>query len=592
MLVGTSTIADVLFTNGEINQEQYNQIKFEAANSRKNPDSIIIEKNIASEVQITKARSMLYGIPFIDLQKVTIDKTVLALIDPTVAKSYKAIPFAKSERGIDVAMSNPLDIQGIRFLEAKLGTRINAYIASNSQIEFYLTEGFVKQIDSSVSELTKQAVDESIEVVDVGNETTDVSMDSSLLQSAPVAKILNLILDASIKYGASDIHIEPQKDKLRVRYRINGILEEKISLPLQIAPALISRIKILAKLKIDEKRIPQDGRFQIKGHQKEVDLRISSLPTVYGEKIVIRLLRKAEGIISVEDTGLRGKALAVFKNAIKTTNGIILVTGPTGSGKTSTLATVLNTINNPKVNIVTLEDPVEIKIDGINQVQINNDAGLTFATGLRSFLRQDPNIIMVGEIRDEETARLAIQAALTGHLVFSTLHTNNSAGALPRLIDMGIEPYLIASTVTLVVAQRLVRKLCTHCREVMDANDDILLDIKRILSTNKDFNLEAVIKRQNGITGEGEPNNSLPSLKYCKSKGCSECDDTGYKGRFAIFEVLSVTEKTGQLIMQHRSSEEIENSAIEDGMLTMIQDGYYKVLEGLTTFEEVLRVIR
>ena len=384
------------------------------------------------------------------------------------------------------------------------------------------------------------------------------------------------------------------RDRLRFRYRINGILVEKLAIPMSFAPSVVSRIKIMSKLKIDEKRIPQDGRFALKIGDTEVDVRVSTLPINYGEKIVMRLLKKTGGIAKLDQSGLRGMAYKSYMEALKATSGIILITGPTGSGKTQTLASSLSLVNSERVNIVTLEDPIEIVVDGINQVQVNNDAGLTFASGLRSFLRQDPNIIMVGEIRDQETARLATQAALTGHLVFSTIHTNSAAGALPRLLDMGIETFLIASTVDTIVAQRLVRVLCNDCKTVVPAADSVKIDIKRILQGVHEFDIDKYIERSaqsaaaHNVALQADPN----KLYLYQQVGCTKCNNTGYTGRIGIFEVLKVTQKISQLILQQRSAEDIEKCAKDDGMLTMIQDGYCKVLDGLTTIEEVLRVIK
>jgi type II secretory ATPase GspE/PulE/Tfp pilus assembly ATPase PilB-like protein len=362
------------------------------------------------------------------------------------------------------------------------------------------------------------------------------------------------------------------EDRTRVRYRIDGILHEKLILPKKIHDSLISRIKILSDMKIDEKRIPQDGRFNFQTDDEEVDLRVSSLPTAHGEKIVMRLLKKTSEVPTMTELGLRGRALANLEEAISRPHGIVLVTGPTGSGKTTTLYAVLSKITSVKVNIVTLEDPVEYQIAGVNQVQINPQAGLTFASGLRSFLRQDPNIIMVGEIRDEETAELAIQASLTGHLVFSTLHTNSAAGALPRLLDMHAEPYLLASTITAIVAQRVVRKICPSCKAPYVPVPEVVADMKRVLG--KLWTVDE----------------SKQAAQLYKGQGCNTCGGSGYKGRVGIFEVLPVSEKVGRLILEHSPAGDIENQAVSEGMITMKQDGYLKVVEGVTTIEEVLRV--
>jgi len=392
------------------------------------------------------------------------------------------------------------------------------------------------------------------------------------LQQAPIAKIVSTILDFSVKGRASDIHIEPEENRTKVRYRIDGILQEKLSLPKTIHEALVSRIKILSEMKIDEKRIPQDGRFTFKSKNDEVDLRVSTLPTVFGEKVVMRLLKKTGGIPSLTELGFGGPQLKELEEAITKPYGIILITGPTGSGKTTTLYSILSRLNKPTVNIVTLEDPVEYQIAGINQVQINAQAGLTFATGLRAFLRQDPNIILVGEVRDKETTQLAIQAALTGHLVFSTLHTNNAATAIPRLIDLGAESFLIASVLTAILAQRISRKICPYCKITYQASPEVTANIKAVLG-----HLFPKKYESNPIT-------------LSKGKGCHECNQTGYLGRVAIFEILKVTTAINQHILHQESAEEIEKTAKKEGFIKMVEDGYLKVLDGVTTMEEVLRV--
>ena len=370
---------------------------------------------------------------------------------------------------------------------------------------------------------------------------------------------------------ASDIHIEPLENETRIRYRIDGILHEKLILPRRIHDAIVSRIKILGNMKIDEKRLPQDARFNFKAGGEDLDLRLSTMPTSYGEKVVMRLLKKTGGVPSLPELGLRGKALHNLDQNILRPHGIILICGPTGSGKTTTLYSILSKLNSTKVNIMTLEDPIEYQIPGVNQVQVNTQAGLTFASGLRSFLRQDPNIIMVGEIRDAETTDLAIQASLTGHLVFSTLHTNDASGALPRLLDMHAEPYLIASTVTCVVGQRVVRRVCPTCKVPKAATAEVIVKLKGILNNFYDFE-----KNQ--------------KLTLYVGKGCKECNNTGYLGRIGIFEVLIVSEKITRMILIRETSQEIANQSIAEGMITMKQDGFLKVIEGITTIEEVLRV--
>src|SRR5260221_621354 len=393
-----------------------------------------------------------------------------------------------------------------------------------------------------------------------------------IIKEAPIAKIVSTILEYAVNSRASDVHIEPMDDRMRVRYRIDGILYERLTLPKTVQEAVISRIKILSEMKIDEHRSPQDGRFNFKVDDKEVDLRISVLPTSFGEKIEMRLLRKSGGVPSLEELGLTGASLRNLETAMLRPHGIIIVVGPTGSGKTTTLYSVLNKLNTTRVNIVSLEDPVEYEMPGINQVQINDAVGLTFAAGLRSFLRQDPNIILVGEIRDKETTDLAIQAALTGHLVFSTLHTSDAAGVLPRLLDLGAENFLLASTMNAAVGQRIVRKICATCKETYTPAAKIIEEMKLVL-------------------GPLFPPNLLnTNIQLYKGKGCEKCGDSGYLGRVGIFEVLPISEKIGKLILEHPDADSISKESIAEGMITMKQDGYLKVLSGVTTIEEVLRV--
>jgi type IV pilus assembly protein PilB len=469
-------------------------------------------------------------------------------------------------------MANPLDLQSIAFLEAKSKYKIKPYLTIASELTSEIERRYAQSLSAEVSEVLKESQEGEI-----NKRILDVERIGDVIREAPIAKIVATVLEFAVKSRASDVHIEPLEDRTRVRYRIDGILQEKLILPRKVHEAVVSRIKILSDLKIDERRMPQDGRFSFRDGEQEVDLRVSTLPTVDGEKVVMRLLRKSSNVPTLAELGIRGKALTQIEEAIRVPHGIVLITGPTGSGKTTTLYSLLHMLNTPKVNIVTLEDPVEYQIDGINQVQINTKAGLTFATGLRSFLRQDPNIIMVGEIRDNETADLAIQASLTGHLVFSTLHTNSSSGALPRLLDMHAEPFLLASSMTCVMAQRVVRKICDHCKESYVPPEEVIVTMKEALGPLYESFLQT---------------HNLTAPVLWRGKKCKECGETGYLGRAGIFEVLSVSEKIGKLILERAPAIEIEKTAAADGMLLMFQDGYIKALEGMTTLEEVLRVAR
>jgi type IV pilus assembly protein PilB len=559
-------IADILATKGILNEEGLKQIRLEQANTGKSVKEIIVEKNLANEEEIAKAEGELWRIPFVSLAEVAFSPQALGLIPQPVAEEYNLIPFnydaAKNE--LSVAMENPLDLEVIDFISRKSKAKIKPFITSPSQIRNAIVSNYGQSLVAEVKAALGEVGVKPSEI-----QPSEAIRPGEVIREEKIAKVVNAVLEFAIKARASDIHIEPQEERTRVRYRIDGILHEKLTLPKTIHDAVVSRIKILSGLRIDEKRVPQDGRFNFKAGEQEVDLRISTLPTVYGEKVVMRLLKKSGGVPDLPELGLRGRALKNLEDAILRPHGIIIVCGPTGSGKTTTLYSVLSRINTPKVNIVTLEDPVEYQIPGVNQVQVNPAAGLTFASGMRSFLRQDPNIIMVGEIRDRETTELAVQASLTGHLVFSTLHTNDAAQAIPRLLDLGAEPFLLASSVTCLVAQRICRRVCPDCKEEYEPPPEVVEDIKRVL---------------------GKLLPPKKEIKLTRGKKCATCNSTGYLGRIGIFEVLPVTEKIARLILERAPARDIEKQAIEEGMITMKQDGYLKAVEGITTIEEVLRV--
>jgi type IV pilus assembly protein PilB len=612
----TNSIIDILVSQNIIDLDKVNSARNESLSSQVPIEQVLIQKGWIRPNDITKAKSVMYGVPYIDVANVQVPQELLSISNQDEALRSKILIFEKNNSVYKAAMANPLDIQSIRFIEQKLDGRIQVYIALEEDLVQKIKNIFSTTIGTEVSSAIEQAVSSS-EFIDISTGS-DQDLKTLDLNSAPVAKIVNIMLESAVRDKASDIHIEPQEGRIRVRFRVNGILKETLTLPSAVGPSLVSRIKILGRMPIDEKRKPLDGRFQIKSENQEIDLRISSLPTVLGEKIVIRLLRKDLGILSLEDTGMRGNALKTFLEGLKATSGIILVTGPTGSGKTVTVATSMFMLNKPEVNVVSIEDPVEIKVPGVNQVQVNVDAGLTFAAALRSFLRQDPNIISVGEIRDQETAQLAAQASLTGHLVISTLHTNSAAGVLPRLLDMGIEPYIIASTVNICSAQRLCRRICPHCKIAFEPGEADLLEVTRVLGESSGFNLEKFsayqinnVIKDTPIVQEEQPTQSIhpeigsastllpqaavnparPKLYLFKGKGCDKCLGTGYSGRVGIFEVFRVTEKIGSLVMQHSSADIIEREAMNGGMIKMIQDGYFKCLDGQTTIDEVQRVI-
>jgi type IV pilus assembly protein PilB len=570
------SLVDLLVSQGHLTPDQANQLSLEHIQTGKNSDALLEEKKFVSEEALTKAKAEFYNIPYVNLSEIGISPEALTQLAEGVARRYSILPFAlnKQERTLSVAMKDPLDLGAIDFAEQKSGYRIVPHYVMPSELDRTLAERYAQSLSTEVTEALK----DTTQVVESKAKAQDLSLlAGDVVRQAPISKIVETILAFAVQARASDIHIEPQLNRTRVRYRIDGILTEKLILPKSVQDAVVSRVKILSDLKIDEKRIPQDGRFNFANAGEEVDLRVSTLPTIHGEKIVMRLLKKDASVPTMPELGLRDLALRNLQDAIKIPHGIILVTGPTGSGKTTTLYSVLHQINTPKVNIVTLEDPVEYQMAGINQVQINPQAGLTFASGLRSFLRQDPNIIMVGEIRDTETVELAIQASLTGHLVFSTLHTSSAAGAVPRLLDMGAERFLLASTLTLTMAQRIVRQINPDYKEEYTPDEAVIENIKTVLGAR----FETWCQQNNK-----DPKN----IKLFRSKEDRPQTEPEYKGRIGIYEVMPISETLSKMIFDRASASDLEKQALTEGMLLMKQDGYLKALEGITTIEEVLRV--
>ena len=566
-----SNLLDLLLKQGKIGKEDHERIGAELLGSTLSAEELLIKHNLVSETIIAQARAEILKVPYMDAGATSASPEALNLLPEAVAEKYLVLPFAldREKNTLSMVMANPIDLQALEFIETKTGMKLQPFLGEKSKLLKLIQERYSQSLSTEVTEALK-------ETGSVQNKKMAIDdLSGGVIREAPIAKIVSTILEFAIKAKASDVHIEPLEDKTRVRYRIDGILYEKLILPRSVHDSVISRIKILSHMKIDEKRIPQDGRFNFRVNDEEVDLRVSSLPSVHGEKIVMRLLQKAMHVPTLTELGLRGMALTNLQSAIRVPHGIILVTGPTGSGKTTTLYSLLTMINTPRVNIMTLEDPVEYQIGGITQVQINPQAGLTFSSGLRSFLRQDPNIIMVGEIRDKETAELAIQASLTGHLVFSTLHTNSASGALPRLLDMDMEPFLLASSMTSIVGQRVCRQVCVHCKEAYEPAEEVVADVKKVLGS---------------LLTSFMTSRKLEKIVFYRGKKCPECNGTGYSGRIGIFEVLPVTEKIGKLILEHAPSSQIEAEGKANGMIDMKQDGYIKTLEGLTTLEEVLRV--
>jgi len=583
-------IEDILVEKGYLKADQLDVLKSKAKEINSPFFSYLIEQKIINEEILTEAMAKLNDMPYVNLSKALISPKTLDLLPRDIAERYMAVPLGEIGNRLAVAMLDGNNIQAVDFLSTRIGRPIKVYLASEIGIKTVL-----KQYDSQINKsLMNDFKTESKDTEEEGfsNKTAELNIGATDLnnisQDSPISKIITSVLQFAAKNGASDIHIEPSKNYMKIRCRIDGILREVTRLPKVAEPPLVSRIKILSNLKIDEHRIPQDGQFSLKLGSKEIDLRISISPVIWGEQIVIRLLDKSGTSLNLEDMGYVGRSLKFIRDGIKQTSGMVLTSGPTGSGKSTSLYALINEIKSDTINIVTLEDPVEYKMDGVNQIQVNPAVGLTFSSGLRSILRQDPNVVMVGEIRDKETAELAVQAALTGHLVFSTLHTNSAAGILPRLLDMGIEPFLIASTVRTVIGQRLVRRIGSKSEKYAASKMEVEL-INQTLGhqlPEKQSDVEAV--------GKDLGFNNLPlrgSNAYTLTRGIDSPETPGgYKGRMGIYEVFSVTEKIQDLILKRSTSLEIEKLARAEGMISMREDGYLKALSGLTSIDEVNRV--
>ncbi|HEV2403369.1 MAG TPA: GspE/PulE family protein [Candidatus Saccharimonadales bacterium] len=600
MRISDALVEKLLKETNKFTADQLKELHEQGVSENKPLQDIVVQTNMLSETDLTKLYAQEIDVPFADFAVEGLRRDVLQLIPEQIAKQYRTIAFNIDQDGVVfVAMEDPDDIQAINFLQKQLGKPIRVHIAPTPIIEAAINQ----YSGSTVStELAKVIAIENKETTEEKVTEEDVAEDS------PIAQTVNLIIDYGIKSRASDVHIEPREDAVIVRYRIDGVLHEANKLPRKLLSALVSRIKILANLKIDEHRAPQDGRFKIAITSHVYALRVSTLPIVDGEKVVMRILDESSKAATLEELGYWGESLKRVKDAIVQPHGLILVTGPTGSGKSTSLFSVLSSLNTPSVNISTVEDPVEYRIVGVNQTQVNPVAGMTFAGGLRSMLRQDPNIIMVGEIRDKETADLAVQAALTGHLVFSTLHTNDAATCLPRLLDMGVEPFLIASTVRVVIGQRLVRRLCPVCREEYKPDGGVLdrLKVAFKLQQGGDFDrihtlekqaLDAGIGAKGSVSASkadaselGTTTSEIHRLWKVHEAGCNSCDHSGYRGRLGIYEVLENSPAIQKSIVSNATSEALETQAIHDGMITMHTDGFIKALRGQTTVEEIMRV--
>ncbi|MFA6909423.1 MAG: GspE/PulE family protein [Patescibacteria group bacterium] len=572
-------IVDTLVAEKHIEAGVLSGIQQEADAQKKNILQMLLAKNVVTEEDVTRTRSQFIGIPYVDLFGKVISQQILNLIPRTLAENYQMIVFSRNAEELHVGMVDPANfkaLEALEFLARKNNFRIKTYLIS--------LVGF-KQILRQYASLSAE-VEEALEASDQKEEDrkeSDAEEEDKgfeeVVKTAPVSKMVSVILRHAVEGNASDIHIEPVENETRIRYRIDGILHTSIVLPKYVHASIVARIKVLSNLKLDETRIPQDGRFRTDFEGRSIDYRVSTLPLISNEKVVMRILDRSSIVLDLEKLGFIGKSLEVMKKSVDKSVGMILMTGPTGSGKSTTLSALLTIVNDESVNIVTLEDPVEYYIDGVNQSQVKPEVGLTFASGLRAILRQDPDIVMVGEIRDTETAELGVHAALTGHLVFTTLHTNDAFGAIPRLIDMKIEPFLIASSLSLVAAQRLVRKICPHCKQEMKVPPSLEeYAYSRIKDVPKD-------KLPEGV-GVHRP------LVFYQGKGCSRCENTGFKGRLVITEVLEVTEKIKKIITAGSDVDTIKAEALAQGMFTMEQDGIFKSLAGMTTLEEVVRVTK
>ena len=591
MRVSDQTIENILKQGGVVDEPQLADLKLIAERSKQTLQETAIEQKVISEEDLTKLIGDYIGVPFVRIEPKDIPEDILKRIPEHIARQYNVVLFEKNEDdSLSLAMEDPDDVQALNFIQKEIGYNTKVFLATKSNILDCL-ENYRGNINAELDEVIAVQKDASA-------EDQNVSQDD-FAENSPIAQTVNLLLEYAIKSNASDIHIEPREDYVQVRYRIDGVLKEVNKLPRNVHGALVSRIKILSNLKIDERRVPQDGRFKIKVSGKQYALRVSTLPIADGEKVVMRILDESNQAVKLDHLGYWGLSLATVKDAMAQPNGMILVTGPTGSGKSTSLFSVLSELNTPDVNISTIEDPVEYKIPGVNQTQTNAKAGMTFASGLRALLRQDPNIIMVGEIRDGETANLGVQAALTGHLVFSTLHTNNAATCLPRLLDMGIEPFLIASTVKAVIGQRLVRRLCMNCRQEYTPNEEEIKYITEMFKINtesikKIHNLEeqAFEDKIGGDTPMGSTDSGIEHLWRPNPEGCDECGHNGFKGRVGIYEVLDISIPIQKMITANATSNDIQDQAISEGMVTMQMDGLIKSLRGITTVDEVLRATR
>ena len=575
----------IVIDNGILSPEETDKLIAEAKSKDICFEDHLIGKGVISEEILYQAIATFLNADFINLKGKYIDPEVLFLLPEEIAKAHCLVVFEKDNNELKIAtlnLENLENLQIIEFLKRKTGLENKIYLTTPASIDSALKQ-YSKDFETEIKGLLQQ---ESAKAMAISHKkNTNGNEEEEIAKSPSVIKIVDTLLEYAISKNSSDIHVEPRENEVIIRLRIDGIMKEVMTLPRELLPGLVARIKILSNLKIDEHQLPQDGRFKITNKRYEISFRVSILPVAEGEKIVMRLLKEKSGMLTVEQLGLLPRQFEILKSNIKRPYGMILVTGPTGSGKTSTLYAVLSVLNTPDVNIITVEDPIEYRLEGINQSQIKTKIGYTFAAGLRAILRQNPDIIMVGEIRDQETADIAVNAAMTGHLVLSTLHTNDAPGALPRLLDMGVLPYLIGSTVNLIIAQRLVRKICPKCVESYVIDKKIIKNIEQELKI--DFNNIIKILRKEKVIADNEKDEEL---RFYRGKGCKECGNSGYKSRIGIFEILEVSKEIARLITEKATSEMIGQQAIKEGMLTLLEDGFAKAKNGITTIDEILRV--
>lgn len=575
-MIQQKKLEEILLETKAIGKKELKLYLEEAKKRNQSLEEYLTSQKIIGEQQLYTSAAQYFDVPFIDLKNETIRKDILFLIPEPIATTHRVVAFDKTDSQVKLATLNPDNLQIFEFLGKKTGLEVVVHMTTPQSLSEAL-KLYHKGLKAEFQDITKK------EATAEGTEG-DVKL-KELAHDLPVIRIVDTLLEYAIFENASDIHIEPTEKEVMVRYRIDGVLRNVMTLPKSVHAGIVARIKILSNLKLDEHRLPQDSRFKIHTNEYKVSFRVSVIPTYDGEKVVMRTLNEQTGILSLEDLGFHPKALEVVKRNIHKPHGLALVTGPTGSGKTTTLYAILNILNKPEVNITTIEDPIEYRMPGLNQSQVNPKIGYTFAAGLRSFLRQDPDIVMVGEIRDQETAEIAIHAALTGHYVLSTLHTNDAPTTLPRLSEMGVPAFLISSTANIILAQRLVRKVCQDCIE------SYTLTAEEMKKLEKQINLESVINilEKEDLTSKKQ---DRKSLLFYRGKGCKKCGNTGYKGRVGIYEVLEVTPEIADHILKGSQATVIRDAAREQGMLTILEDGFIKAKKGITTIEEVLRVTK